>query len=220
MKNALLVSLAAVGTGLLIVVLKFGTIDPCGIVRAEVRQQAVREGQFAQVLAAVIPDSVIDAMIASQYGQLTPGRCISLAFAGVPPHAPAPPPVQPRVSAPMKPPASQPGGFTTPQSAAAALTQARDESKAAIVECKNNRRSGVLKTYMESVECSNPRIIDAYQKSGYRYMDLIYLLTAKRRALAEKIDRGTLTEAEAELEAAQFTVQLQDKERQRDGGQR
>ena len=76
----LLLGLAGLAGG--IVYLKFGTLDPCGIVRAEIRQQAVREGQFAQVLAAVVPDNVIHAMIATQYGQLTPARCIALAFAG------------------------------------------------------------------------------------------------------------------------------------------
>jgi hypothetical protein len=51
-------------------------------------------------------------------------------------------------------------------------------------------------------------------------MDLIYSFTAKRRALAEQEDKGSLTEAQADLEAAQFMVLLADEERQRDSGQR
>jgi hypothetical protein len=42
MKSTFLVLLAGLGAGMLIVVLKFGTLDPCGIVRAQIRQQAAR----------------------------------------------------------------------------------------------------------------------------------------------------------------------------------
>lgn len=90
MKNLFIVLLAGAGAGLLFILLKFGTIDPCGIVRAEVRQAAERAGGFGGVVAAALPDSVIDSIIAAQYGPLSPGRCISLAFEGAPLQAPAP----------------------------------------------------------------------------------------------------------------------------------
>ena len=93
----ILIILAAVAV---VVLLKFGTIDPCGIVRAEVRQEAQREGGFG-VLASVLPDGVIDSIIAAQYGQLSPGRCIALAFQGTPLRSPATPP--PVSSAPAEP---------------------------------------------------------------------------------------------------------------------
>jgi hypothetical protein len=51
-------------------------------------------------------------------------------------------------------------------------------------------------------------------------MDLIHLFAAKRRALAEQVDNGTLTEVQAELDTAQFMVRIDDEERQRDRGQR
>jgi hypothetical protein len=73
---------------------------------------------------------------------------------------------------------------------------------------------------MASAECSNPEIVAAFQRAAYRYMDLIHLFTAKRRALAELVDKGTLTEAQAELEAAQFMVRIDDEERQRDRGEK
>ena len=45
----------------------------------------------------------------------------------------------------------------------------------------------------------------AYQKAGYRIMDLIYLITTKRRELAGQIDlRATLTEAQEEAELTQI----------------
>ena len=91
MRNAFFALLSVVGAGLLIVWLKFGTVDPCGILRAEIRQEAAREGRLA-IVALAMPDSVIDAMIAAQYGPLSPGRCIAIAFSGAPLQAPTPPP--------------------------------------------------------------------------------------------------------------------------------
>jgi hypothetical protein len=219
MKNIFTVLLAGVGAGFLIVMLKFGTIDPCGIVRAQVRQEAAREGGFGAV-ASALPDGVIDSIIAAQYGPLSPGRCIALAFEGAPLQAPTAPRVEPQASARVKPQANQQGGFIAPRSAAEARKQAGEEAKTAMMECRNKRLSGELKTYIASVECSNSRIVAALQRAGYRYMDLIHLFTAKRRALAEQVDKGILTEAQAELDAAQSIVRIDDEERQRDRGQR
>jgi hypothetical protein len=219
MTKVFLTLLAAVGVALLIVALKFGTIDPCGILRAQIRQEAAHKGGFG-IVASALPDGVIDAMIATQYGPLSPGRCIAVAFAGASPQAPAAPPVQPQASATVLPQANQQSGFMAPQSTAQALKQAGEEAKTAMMQCKNERLSGELKTYMASAECSNPRIVAAFQRAGYRYMDLIHLLTVKRRALAKRVDNGTLTEAQAELETAQFMVRIDDEERHRDRGER
>lgn len=60
----------------------------------------------------------------------------------------------------------------------------------------------------------------AYQQAGYRYMDLIYLFTAKRRQLAGQVDQGVLTEAQEERELAQFMAGINNEERQREKGQR
>lgn len=206
MKNVFIVLLVGVGAGLLIILLKFGTIDPCGIVRAEIRQAGARAGGFGGVVVAALPDSVIDGMIAARYGPLSPGRCVSWAFEGTPLQVPPTPPAQPQASTTV----------TAPPRTAAALDQAAEETKTAITECKNKRLSGELKTYMASAECSNPRILAAFRRAGYRYMDLIYLITAKRRELAEQVDNGTLTEAQAELEAAQLMVRVVNEEQQRD----
>lgn len=208
--------LITLGAAIVVVLLKFGTIDPCGIVRAEVRQEAERKGGFG-ALAAALPDGVIDSIIAAQYGPLSPGRCIAIAFRGAPLQAPA---VQQRASAPIEPQDHQQGGFAASPSAVEMLKQARVRASAAIIECKNKRLSGELKTYEASGECSNPRIIEAYQNAGYRYMDLISLVTAKRLELAEEMDQGKITEAQAQLELAHFMTGITDKERQRDQGQR
>jgi hypothetical protein len=137
MKSTVLVLLASVGAGLLIVALKFGTIDPCGIVRAQVRQEAARQGGLG-VVASSLPDGVIDSIIVAQSGPLSPGRCIALAFAGAPIQTPAAPPVQSQASAPVRPQTNQQGGFTAPQSAVKALKKAGEEAKAAMMQCKNS----------------------------------------------------------------------------------
>jgi hypothetical protein len=82
--------------------------------------------------------------------------------------------------------------------------------KAAMEECHNARLSGSLKTFLASAQCSNPRIRDAYQQSGYPFMDLIDLRNAARAADAEKIDKGQMTEAEATLHFAQVSSQIAD----------
>jgi hypothetical protein len=102
----------------------------------------------------------------------------------------------------------------------AALEQARAQSQMAQAECRNKRLSGDLKTYAASAQCSNPRIIAAYQRAGYRYMDLIVSYTAKRLEISEATDQSRLTEAQGAAELSQFFSGLVERERQRDRGQR
>lgn len=92
--------LTTLGAAIVVALLKFGTIDPCGIVRAEVRQEAEREGGFGGAVAAALPDGVIDSIIAAQYGPLSPGRCIVLALRRTPSQAPA---EQQRALEPVRP---------------------------------------------------------------------------------------------------------------------
>jgi hypothetical protein len=62
------------------------------------------------------------------------------------------------------------------------------ETVIAINECRARRLSGELKTYVESAQCSNPRIIQAFSAAHYRRMYLIVRFTAKRLQLSEKVD--------------------------------
>jgi hypothetical protein len=137
--------------------------------------------------------------------------------------------VQPRASVPIyehllpqasTPPDEHGKSIVPPKLTANALKVAGDEARTAMIECKNKRLSGELKTYVASAECSNPRIVAAYQRAGYRYMDLMYLFTANRRESLEQIDNGQLTEAQAQLELAQLMTRIVDEERRRDKGQR
>ena len=58
---------------------------------------------------------------------------------------------------------------------------------------------GKLSTYVASVQCSNPRMIQAFKVAHYRHLDLIDYLAATRLELAAKWDRGELTVQEVKL---------------------
>ena len=111
-------------------------------------------------------------------------------------------------------------GFTPPASSSTGVKQVANEAAAAIAECRNKRLSGELKTYVASADCSNPRILAVYQRAGYRYMDLVQRIAAKRRELAGLLDRGTLTETQEEQEFAQFVARINNEERERDSGRK
>ena len=148
--------------------------------------------------------------------QLPPPATTTQRITSVPPQMQAPTPM-PRAAQPN---ASPQAGFIPAPGSPAAMDQAAAQSQAAMAECRNRRLSGELKSYMASAQCSNPTIIEAYQRAEYRYMDLIVSYTAKRLELAEATDQGRLTEAQEVSELSQFYSGLIERERQRDRGQR
>jgi hypothetical protein len=87
---------------------------------------------------------------------------------------------------------------------------------AAITECRNKRIDGTLKTFVASAQCSNPRIVQAFSKANYRYMDLIAAFNAKRLQISERVDRNQLTEADAQVETQKLFASIVEAEKQRD----
>jgi hypothetical protein len=138
-------------------------------------------------------------ILSSVWPHLSPPAPKSIAY---PQPAPAP------IVAPSRP---APVAPLTMQEAAA--TEA-----SAVADCRARRLAGELRSYIASAHCANPRIIIAYQRANYRYMDLIVAMTAKREQVSERIDAGQITEAQANLELTQFRSAIIDKERQRDAG--
>ncbi len=65
--------------------MRFGTIEPCGILRQVKRENAGAQGSLERAVAAAAPDSVIDRMLALQYGPLTPGKCLRILSGQAPP---------------------------------------------------------------------------------------------------------------------------------------
>jgi hypothetical protein len=84
----------------------------------------------------------------------------------------------------------------------------------AVKECKAKRLGGELKTYVQSAMCSNPGIVQAFSGVNYKYMDLIQGFAAKRLELAEKLDRGQITEAQSERELSDFSNRIRNEETQ------
>ena len=96
------------------------------------------------------------------------------------------------------------------------LAVMQEKEKSILAECELKRLGGELKTYAESTQCSNPVIIQAHQEAGDPAMNLVYLLTAYRLAIAERIDKGALSEAEGNLMLAQLVSRINTERLQRD----
>jgi hypothetical protein len=200
-----LVGVAAVGAGL--IYYNFGTLSPCGMLRAHVRQ---RDG-----LAAVLPDSIVDAFLAAQYGALTPSRCIAiLANNQRPPPTKAAQASAPRTTRQTPNSAQQ---QTSPPVVQNPIQWALEVTTRAAEECRAKRLSGKLPSRVASAQCANPLMISAFNQIHYRYMDLIELLAAKRLEFAAKIDRGELTEQQAQIETQRVYDSIDQIEKQRDG---
>ncbi|QOZ33219.1 hypothetical protein XH92_17340 [Bradyrhizobium sp. CCBAU 53421] len=178
------------------VLLVFGTVSPCGMLREVQRKQ--------DSVAAVLPDAVLDLALAAKYGSLTPGKCVALllqlsrtAKNSVPQQ-----PTQPvAVTKPV-----QPTDFQTAMQAASTV----------MAECRDRRLRGEIKTRLDSVQCSNPRVTQIFSAAHYRYMDLIEMMNSRREAIAKKQDQGQMTEEQAATEAQSLMAQLANIERTRD----
>jgi hypothetical protein len=200
----------------------YGTLSPCGVLRETVRQ---RDG-----LAAVLPDSVVDLAMAAQYGALSPGRCIDILLEQQKANAPRVAQLPPQTSQPWPAPQQTPPAWPAPPQVSQAPRPSipdQDPIKAAVQatiqasnECKAKRLRGELPNHVASVQCANPRMLQAFNSVQYRYMDLIQYFAAKRLEIAGRTDRNELTEAQAETQIASAYASIADAERQRDAARR
>ena len=161
--------------------LGYGTISPCGAFRETIRRQ---DG-----LARLLPDLVVDLAIEAQYGTLSPGRCLAALVSGKSASAPSV-----ATARPAPAPVNQPIPVQD-----AAMQAAGNEMVAAINECRAKRLAGELKSFTASAQCAGPRIIQAYSKANYRYIDLVSLMVAKRFQISERLDRREISEANANV---------------------
>ena len=170
--------------------LEFGTLSPCGIVRAEVRSSGKKEGGFGGLLAAGLPDSAVDAVIESYYGPLTPGRCIAIALSGGPSaQQRAAAQVAPRPISPLQ------QSNDTPQ-VPEYLRPVLQEMTKVTHECRAKRLSGEILTYEASAKCAAQKIRTSFEASGFNHMEPEAML-AKRIQLTQLLDRGSLDETDA-----------------------
>lgn len=180
----------------------YGTLSPCDALRETVRRQ--------DDLARVLPDAVLDLAMTAQYGQLSPGRCLAVLVGGKAMAAPIP--AAPTASQALSPGSAraEPPTFQT----------AGNESTAAMNECLARRLSGELKNFVASAQCSGPRIVDAFSKANYRYMDLVRLMVAKRLQISERLDRHELSEADANVAFQQAFSDVVTAEKMRDSARK
>jgi hypothetical protein len=95
-------------------------------------------------------------------------------------------------------------------------TQAiRDDTKAAILECRDRRLKREFKTFRQSAECSNPKIMAAYESAGYPYMDLVRVLLDVRLVAADNLDKGVITEIQAREQSSEFERRLTSEDQRR-----
>ncbi len=104
----------------------------------------------------------------------------------------------------------------TPLTEEEVLVRAFREGEVAAQECRARRLSGEISTFLQSAQCSNGRIIQAFRAVNYRYMDLITKYAEGRLQIAQKIGRGLITEAQAKSETMTLINDINEAARQRD----
>jgi hypothetical protein len=83
------------------------------------------------------------------------------------------------------------------------------------MECKEKHLAGEFTGHVASVHCSTDRARQVMAASGYPHMDLVDLFLAYRMALAQRVDDGKLSGAEASLQVAELLTRLGREEQRR-----
>jgi hypothetical protein len=91
----------------------------------------------------------------------------------------------------------------------------RETTKAAVLECRDRRLKKEFKTYRQSAECSNPKIVAAYEAADYPYMDLVHVLVDARLVMSENLDKGAITEAQAQSQSTELENRLTSEDQRR-----
>jgi hypothetical protein len=74
-----------------------------------------------------------------------------------------------------------------------ATDAAEQRARAAYIQCNDELRDGVLKSYRQTVACARPKVMAAYEENAYPNMDLVELDLYARELGAERIDSGNAT---------------------------
>jgi hypothetical protein len=91
-----------------------------------------------------------------------------------------------------------------------------EQAKAISAECHEKRLSGQLKGFADAARCSNTRMRQIWADAGFPYMDLVELMAADRLAIAERMDKGELYVAEANVKMAKLGVRVISEAQRRD----
>jgi len=90
------------------------------------------------------------------------------------------------------------------------------QAKAISKECHEKRLSGQLKGFTDATRCSNDRMRQMWADAGFPYMDLVDSMAAHRLAIAEGMDKGELSVAEASVQMAELSVRVVNEAQRRD----
>jgi hypothetical protein len=90
------------------------------------------------------------------------------------------------------------------------------QAQAISAECHEKRLSGQLKWFADAARCSNDRMRQIWADAGFPYMDLVDLMAAHRLAIAERIDKGELSTAVANVQMAEFGGRVVNEAQRRD----
>ena len=96
-----------------------------------------------------------------------------------------------------------------------ATQEMREKTKSAVLQCREKRLRKEFRTYKQSVECSNPKILAAYEGSNYPYLDLVRAMLAARLIAAENLDKGAITEVQAQSQAAELESRIGSEDQRR-----
>lgn len=83
----IMISATVVAIGLFSAWFKYGTVNPCGILRAKLRNEMTNEGPLGKTISALMPDSAMDVLLEAKYGKLTPATCLNFLISPPRPHA-------------------------------------------------------------------------------------------------------------------------------------
>jgi hypothetical protein len=100
-----------------------------------------------------------------------------------------------------------------------AVREADQRAQAIYADCEAQRQSGALRSYRLAAECAQPKVLAAYQQSGYPYIDLVELELAARATGAERIDTGYANAADVNRDIAELEHRIADERQRRHDGE-
>ena len=98
------------------------------------------------------------------------------------------------------------GGLLTLVGCAAPPSPANDPNRLIAPSAKIRKECAPLPTHLAQERCANPRILALYQAEANDEMDIATAYFARREAIAEKMDRGEITETEGRAEISEAMV--------------
>lgn len=72
--------------------------------------------------------------------------------------------------------------------------------------CESQFTAGIIKTHLATEQCADPAIRALYASAGWRDLDVLDAYLARRKSIAERLDRKAISPEEARAQVAQATA--------------